>query len=369
MDYIHIKNNLYVIGESRLSQILGQHSLIDDFVAEMVRAGRNFNLTAYLQKHGLADREQAEKMMLYKTFLLCDAPRDIRPFIRNGFAQPYIPGSAIKGAFRTAVLYIAIKNLPEAEKETRLWKPVREKLHEIELKKAEAESQHRRYNPERDKKSFDGQLDVAFFQGYSLPKSTAKTDPKFDLFRCLKVSDSAPLDRDALVVFPIRIYSAQSREMKKPSIICAECLPPKEKFEINVSFDEKLWQDFRSENTGTHWGMKLKEFESWLRQPWLCQQEMCQDVLQHEEPFFANEFGADDSFLADADMRLGWGGGLLSTSVSLLLPEELRKKMRNLLFTDRNDAPAPKSRKIIDHNEKPFYSMGWLRIATPPATL
>jgi hypothetical protein len=59
----------------------------------------------------------------------------------------------------------------------------------------------------------------------------------------------------------------------------------------------------------------------------------------------------------------------LSTSVSLLLPEELRKKMRNLLFTDRNDAPAPKSRKIIDHNEKPFYSMGWLRIATPPATL
>ncbi len=365
MDYFEMGDQLYVIGETRLSQVLAQNRLIDDFIAEMVRSGRNFSLTVYMKKHGLLDRNAAEAVMLYKSTLLSDAPKEIRPFVRNAFAQPYIPGSAVKGALRTSILYKIFKSLPQHEKEKRLWQPVESQLSQIAKRKTEAQSQQKRFNAEREKKFFYSRLEAELFQGYGLPRSTVKTDPKFDLFRCLQVSDSAPFDADGLVIFPIRIYSARSQSLKKPSIISAECLPQQRTVEVEYAFDEKLWKEFCEESSKTHWGTPMKEFEPWLRNPWACQQEMCRDVLDHEAPFFMDEFDTDEKFLNNADLRLGWGGGLLSTSLCLLLPDDLRKKIRNLLFTDRGDAPAPKSRKIIDYNERPHFSMGWLRIEKP----
>ena len=38
---------------------------------------------------------------------------DLRPMIRNGFGQLYIPGSSIKGAIRTAIAYHLLKHSPK----------------------------------------------------------------------------------------------------------------------------------------------------------------------------------------------------------------------------------------------------------------
>ncbi|RMG70143.1 MAG: hypothetical protein D6710_07680, partial [Nitrospirae bacterium] len=38
---------------------------------------------------------------------------EYRPFIRDGFGKVYLPGTAIKGVFRTAVLYCMLKRFKE----------------------------------------------------------------------------------------------------------------------------------------------------------------------------------------------------------------------------------------------------------------
>ncbi|HNR69403.1 MAG TPA: hypothetical protein PKN24_15250, partial [bacterium] len=62
------------------------------------------------------------------------------------------------------------------------------------------------------------------------------------------------------------------------------------------------------------------------------------------------------------NFHLGWGGSLLLSSVSFLLPAELRIEMRNLLFTDRGDAPAPKSRKRLVDQPNSGTVPGWVKI-------
>jgi len=44
------------------------------------------------------------------------------------------------------------------------------------------------------------------------------------------------------------------------------------------------------------------------------------------------------------------------------LPAELRIEMRNLLFTDRGDAPAPKSRKRLVDQPNSGTVPGWVKI-------
>ncbi len=365
MDFVQHATFLYVIGEGKLAAVLGQHHLIDDFVTEMAQSGRNFNLTRYLQKKGLLTPEIIEAVSLYKSRLLSNEPREVRTFIRDAFARPFVPGSSIKGALRTGVLYKVLKSLPQGERDRRLLQPVKQNLLQIREDKDKCASIGSRFSTERYKKNFTKDLEKDLMQGYDLPGNPGQADPKYDLFRCLKVRDCAPLSANALAIYPVRIYSARRQDIKKDTVILAECFPAGQSFTCEILFDENLWHDFSASNKTTHWGVPLSQFDAWLREPWSCLREMCQDVISHERTFFEKEFGIEDSFLQNADLRLGWGGGLLSASISLLLPPDLRREMRNLLFVPRDDAPAPKSRKVIERNDEPFYSMGWLKIDQP----
>ncbi len=58
--------------------------------------------------------------------------------------------------------------------------------------------------------------------------------------------------------------------------------------------------------------------------------------------------------------RLGWGTGLSGLTLLMLLKEDKQKEMRNRLFIDREDFPAPKSRKLIFENEQPNLPLGWM---------
>jgi CRISPR/Cas system CSM-associated protein Csm5 (group 7 of RAMP superfamily) len=67
-----------------------------------------------------------------------------------------------------------------------------------------------------------------------------------------------------------------------------------------------------------------------------------------------------------ATLRIGWGTGMLGTTVSLLLDEETRVKLRNdVISADRQNRPrpAPKSRRFILENEQPIYPLGWIQLS------
>ncbi len=71
-----------------------------------------------------------------------------------------------------------------------------------------------------------------------------------------------------------------------------------------------------------------------------------------------------------ATLRIGWGTGMLGTTVDLLLKRERRKELRNKVIAVQkpgqlNDwpLPAPKSRRfVLDEHEKPLAPLGWIQL-------
>ncbi|MFQ5772808.1 MAG: type III-A CRISPR-associated RAMP protein Csm5, partial [bacterium] len=59
-------------------------------------------------------------------------------------------------------------------------------------------------------------------------------------------------------------------------------------------------------------------------------------------------------------LRIGWGTGLMGMTINMLLEKPQQIELRNRLFIDRKDAPAPKSRRLIVEDEEPILPLGWM---------
>jgi len=67
-----------------------------------------------------------------------------------------------------------------------------------------------------------------------------------------------------------------------------------------------------------------------------------------------------------ANIRLGYGSGLLGITLFPMINEDYRKKIRNLL-KDLGDAVAPNSRRLVLENDTPVYPLGWARLEFSPS--
>ena len=112
---------------------------------------------------------------------------DLRPMIRNKFGIPYLPGSSIKGAIRTAIAYQLIKH---AE---RYKVPPQQQLSAIEerLKASMGGLKHKAKF--YDDKAFMDELFCNFSLTYQGKSIGAKQGPNTDFMRAIHVSDSKPL--------------------------------------------------------------------------------------------------------------------------------------------------------------------------------
>ena len=66
-----------------------------------------------------------------------------------------------------------------------------------------------------------------------------------------------------------------------------------------------------------------------------------------------------------ATLRVGWGTGMLGTTVSLLLDEDTRVRLRNKVISadgGNRPQPAPKSRRFVMKNGQPAYPLGWIEL-------
>lgn len=116
-DLVH-NNELILINEEELGKILYEKSLMNDYL-EFVQ--KWIDQPKKDQKHNMIkkffEKPSVKKMINFDQVLqrICP-PENIRYpfvdnkfFIRNGKNQPYIPGSSLKGAIRTAILYKMVK--------------------------------------------------------------------------------------------------------------------------------------------------------------------------------------------------------------------------------------------------------------------
>lgn len=245
--------------------------------------------------------------------------------------KPYIPGSSIKGAIRTAILWKEIKD----NKNLLNWI----------FNHIENELRKKQYLQRKDLTRLDDKLEEKIFRKANLVEK--KDDPKNDLLRAVIISDSTFLDSYS-------IYQVNFLGMRNFSVL-VECVDPEQIAEVKTNIDkfilyylnQKLDYDCILSAT-REFAEKIVEIEINRNYP---------EKTKHE---FKNVLKSKGIIL-----RVGWGTGWYSTTIGTLLKthpkfEGLRKKLglgRNPR-TRRFSRDFPLIRRITS-DRRP---LGWISI-------
>jgi len=366
-DYVVSGNSCHVISDEKLSLFLSENDLSDEFIRDIKKQGKNFNMEGFLSRHGVRSESGLERLAGYTVQVHENArPLQLLPMIRDVNSMPYIPGSSIKGAMRTAVLYSMLKRMRESEYlrfQSRFIDEVNSKIESIRRDSRGSnisEKQRKRFFIDIEQKltnHFD--FENFFRRGYEY-----KHDPHTDIFRCLKVSDALPVEMDCRV-YDFRVLDKQNDgSLAFESPIFAEAISPGSVFEFQISWDSWLVERFRKLNEDIPLGGLKDVIDS-------CK-EFTTDQVRWESEFFrnCNRRLKDPARIIseldgmEADLRLGWGSGLTGASLSMLLPDELRLELRDLFY--RRHASGvnefPKSRRVLVEREEPASLLGFCRL-------
>ncbi|MGC9188962.1 MAG: type III-A CRISPR-associated RAMP protein Csm5, partial [Sulfurihydrogenibium sp.] len=281
--------------------------------------------------------------------------KEVWEFIKVN-SNPYIPGSEIKGAIRTAILYHMLKN-NESLKQKLL-----EELKKLseDFKKALSIQDER--EREKEKKKLKSRAQKILEELENKVFSDGSKDGKKDFMRFISVSDTKPKNpEEALYVCDIKIINT-SRSFFDPH----ELLKVGQKFEFRLDI---LWDDLYR-----NYIVKDFNFKSFEDIQAVCN-EFANDLINHEIEFFSkNVYGkekvdikkvvdfykglkekAKNGFL----LRLGKHQGFLSLTVNLIVKhsdENLFKSIYPLLVHKGYGNNPAKSRKLT-FNDEP---LGWV---------
>ena len=319
------------------------------------------DITSFLRRQGLLKEADLAAMSRYAVPCRVPPGGDVRTVSRTAEGAPYLPATAVKGALRIAVAYQLLKAMPDKARRELLDDFVASEL--ARFRRDPRSAGRPGWFHERVKQVFAGQLDHQLMQRFRLGEDASPYGPNTDVFRALRVSDSKPLDQGAVSICNVRIYSAHARTNPKAWTILAECIWIGATFELDVHIDEPLLEAFAKANDRTGYGLPFSAVAEMVREPFRAAEAMTADLYAAEQRFFEHELampGAADLRGQTPTLRMGWGTTMLGTSVSLLLPDDLRTDLRNTLYDSAGQTYAPKSRKLVEMAGNTF-SMGWAK--------
>lgn len=359
LEFVLFEGRCYVISEAKLASTLQQAGTIDLFCNWFIGRSRPA-LREFLAAQKLLNRPFLDRVSAYSSPAPSRVEGPVRPFVRDAFNRPFVPGSGIKGTIRTAFLYKLLKGLAPEPRKKLLDEFVRDRLEEY--RRDPRGQKGFRWFQDRFKQWFAQRLDEDFFQKFTLREGQRRFDPHTDLFRCLRVTDSTSLEPGTARVEEIKIWSARLQESPKRWSLYAECVAEKSTVEFEISLDEGILAEFARRNPQTWFGLEFAALAEMLRNPLGVWAEMGRDLLEREAQFFSRELQLSGVLPENKNrpqVRVGWGAGLLGTSVDMLLPDTLLQDLRNTLFTDRGPAPAPKSRRLVVQGSNRLAPLGW----------
>ncbi len=313
----------------------------------------------------------------------------IREYLKDAFFRPYIPGSSLKGAIRTALWAEVLSQENQDKNRSKITKKFKKYLE----------------NPRNFKK--DESFEANIFS------ATEHTEPKKDIMRALCVSDGY-FEKNALYFGDIRVANVCDNKIKWSNLsyktnknksrweeakgIYVELLNKSAKAEFIFSYDDFLlsdcsdWCETGSQSSQTDAGQcddsrtyisdifkapdqsseKKIKFSSRFQQLKKILNEHALRVIENEKIFFSaykeyeckkvldfyktleSEIKKDDV----AYVRLAWGSGWTGMTglTKECLDDELKKS------ADGIQKIYPKTRKLLVSNSAPSLPLGWVKI-------
>ncbi len=280
-------------------------------------------------------------------YVLAGTPRSaaegavLREQIKDSYDKPYLPGSSLKGALRTALAWYA-------------W----------DMHRLRPEIRRVGRNPK--------------FAAQEYERELLGKNPNHDLLRALHVSDSAALETDALMIVNARVLN---RGGGVGSPIELEALRPDTKFMLTVKLDRALFSDWARRG-----GLELAGGKSLANLAQVAQAHSAQRI-QREVKWFSEIRGAQRlaqfyQQLSQARLgksmcllQLGWGAGWESKTFGSRLQadppfmDRLIREYHMARRERREGDPYPKSRRmVVAYNrtndgrvaEVPGSPLGWV---------
>lgn len=330
-EYIYDKRagEVHFLDESGWIRFLGRHGIMDDFAHALLSNPVHLNLFGYLSHQERLGRQYGSVGNIMKAMKQEGAvlrtepylgnrdkgPGDIAGFVLDAMGNPYIPGSSLKGAFRTAILAHHILRNRGAYRQD--WE---------NIKRAAG-----------DKWKMGSAMDALERKTAISPDKNGKSNMVNSYFRGLTVSD-AKLINGGLCVVPktdLGLHTSRTHEVS----LFRETLQGGSTLEFTLGIDDETsamghfgihnfhdFVDILKEFVNFQYEILKKPFEPYLKKPFEpYAKEELHDILH------------DIKNAKNADLVLGGGAGYISkTLVYALAPNKedavyvVRKLMENL---------------------------------------
>ena len=261
--------------------------------------------------------------------------------------RPYIPGSSIKGAIRTAILYKVLKECSDTNMIDRSLrgsiKGLRESQDLVDYYLSHLEEMIRRQRSGRriDPRKVDDHLEAIVF-GWEFRNRQIQYEPKRDPMKALIIRDSDPIPLDKLAVYKVEILG---NILSIPTWV--EAVIPETKTKIEIVFDKEALKNNAEYFNGVLWeclkslGDPWDVFEDFV---WDAVNDFYRNAIIREEITtelrkYGNYANNVKSFYQKINnyngflLRLGWGSGWISTTIGILLRgdnrwESIRRALR-----------------------------------------
>lgn len=271
---------------------------------------------------------------------------EIQEQIKNPWDRPYIPGSSLKGAIRTALLYVLFGTRDEEFKVDRLDKDARFAARKYERNLLLGS------NPDD------------------------KTAPNYDLLRAIQVSDSQPVSYKNLQLINVKAWQPPvplNRHNKSNGpLIELEAVADNVTFESGLTLDTYLLNQQRG---AMGWDDKqvrfVERFRRVINNFTLARLE--NDKLDRSKYKMWQQSHQIISDVGDNEfiLQLGWGGGWSSKTLGDRIQKN-KDEFAKLVNTDaykmsryryKTGDTFPKSRRVrIDRDGEPVSELGWIKV-------
>ena len=328
---------------------------------------REFRWQQYLSRRNVEPSEVSDYS------LLCpQSPEnvEIRDAIKTVDSRPYIPGSSLKGALRTALLG-EILNVSDAA-----YEKSRDHIETVI-------DQGPRGNPRREQPA------------RHIEQLAFGKDPNHDLLRALQVSDTQPLKSDALEIGLVWTVTLNENDQLVQKIDrgqqykhFVEQFQAQQRLTFTLKIDDFLFR----EREKTRLGYSDSQEETLRDIAEVCRSDT--DALMRQELAFYDDYNFSE--IADAYdklirinnelakgaflLQIGWGTGYHANTVTNIIadtveesPEDediwmdLRERFRlgeSRSRRDSYDARAfPKTRRILYRGRNPICPLGWVKVS------
>jgi CRISPR-associated protein Csm5 len=317
-----------------------------------------FNWASWLQKRNIPPAEVAAHSVACPQN---PGSTKIRACIRDPFWRPYIPGSTLKGAIRTAILESIVVNLTLRERQ------------QTTRRILERDERGRLAPRERV-----GQKTV---ERLLLGRHTGRNDSNYDLLRALHISDSEPIDPEKAQIGLAWVHTLRDDQLVPKRVgqeeykMFVEWLPVGVPTRLTIRIDERLLEGKYRQDIGFR-----DDQVNALREFAIACNERAAALMEHEAAFYEDHgLPAIARFyqtlldrlqqverVGGFVLNIGWGGGWETKTVTNPLTEgldEQYERIRQTYNLGRRGADVfPKTRRVAYQGDQPFAPLGWVAL-------